>query len=510
MTDAAAPKLKDLIGSVSPPWEEIGSILRSRPTEYLSAECQASQNDYHGQSLLHNVLMGNYQSPAPPDVVRGLIEAYPPAVSHQDSTGQSAIYYACYYRSSPETLRALLKPFRDAANSPLSEPISYWSHPARRGAEHGSLPLHVAFEPHAALELLDVYPEGVSVRDKEGEIPLHSVVSWGEAGAARILVRAGIEQNVGGVIGAGGALVRDKYGKTPLDRACEHVVTFSTRAGAPAVPMDPRKAFVFVRGPVSGHAPLCDLEGEEVRGIWDKCLAMLEACHWSEAKCAGKHADCVTAAGAGLSTLPPFRALHTAVTMRCPPEIVWHAAARNLDLVCARDERGRTPLHLVAVAAGERKRRDPRGRTGHHHLRPRGTFEDDSDDDEVADYNEHIDEIADMLLHSSSFGSTQPARMADRDGRLPLHLAALCGTGFKLNNLPFGPQGGCLEKILRADPSALETRDSQGMYPFMLAAVSVGDIVSSLVGKSGVSKRGEIDTIYGLLREAPTVIEMCV
>ena len=327
----------------------------------------------------------------------------------------------------------------------------------KRATDMGTLPLHVAYTEETAQLLVDAYPDVAKMRDGDGEIPLHGAASWGESGAVRVLISAGRQYYVGGRSGANGALVVDKRGKTPLDRCCELIVATSERVGQDLVwgagrGGGLRQSFIYRRLPMDGNTALRELEGEEARDTWYKLeLLVMEAA-----------AVVMDNMPSGNESIP---LLHACVALALPPEVIWHCANMHQTQVTEADKsNGRTPLHWAAKTIFQRR------------------DEDDGTND--------ASEVVDILLFSSIFGSISSASIADRDNRLPLHFATECGAEYE--------EG--IEALVRVCPRSLEERDARtGLFPFALAA--------SYTSTSPTMSSSSIDTIYRLLREAPSVLE---
>jgi ankyrin repeat protein len=92
--------------------------------------------------------------------------------------------------------------------------------------------------------------------------------------------------------------------------------------------------------------------------------------------------------------------------------------------------------------------------------------------------------VIDMLIDASaSLGSTDVHCIADRDGKLPLHHAAASGRAYD----------SAMRAILASNPSALMTRDRNGNFPVMLAAID---------------DNSDINVVYNLLKETPNVVSL--
>jgi hypothetical protein len=149
--------------------------------------------------------------PAPPEVIRALIDAYPAAVAQRDEIGNTPLYYATTH-STKDVVQMVLEANPSAAGH----------------AEHyyEKLPIHVARDEGTAQVLLDAYPKGVATRCHLGQLPLHRACLNRDASPelCRLLVEEGLKQGLGGGSGSGGVFVRDHSGKTPLDYLCEKIV----------------------------------------------------------------------------------------------------------------------------------------------------------------------------------------------------------------------------------------------------------------------------------------------
>mmetsp|Transcript_23745 Transcript_23745/g.68269 ORF Transcript_23745/g.68269 Transcript_23745/m.68269 type:complete len:485 (-) Transcript_23745:90-1544(-) len=406
---------------------------------------EASVYGYHNQSPLQRSLMEE-DPPIPLEAVRAFIDAHPQSKKDVDEEGRSALYYAAYYKREGQIVEALM----DACPEMI-----------KRATDMGTLPLHVAYTEATAQHLVDAYQDVVKMRDSDGEIPLHGAASWGESGSVRVLIEAGRRCYVGGQSGASGALVVDKRGKTPLDRCCELIVATSERVGQDLVwgagrGGGLRQSFVYRRLPMDGNTALRELEGEEAVDMWHKLefLAM-EAI-------TGVLNDMPT----DNKTIP---LLHACVALTLPPEVIWHCANMYREQVTnAPDTRGRLPLHFAAKTIIQRRNED------------NGTND--------------ASEVIDILLSSSIFGSNKSAAITDLDNRMPLHYAAEAGAEYD--------EG--IEALVRVCPRSLEERDARtGLFPFALAASTSSSTFASIETHGDSS----VDTIYRLLREAPSVLE---
>ena len=234
----------------------------------------------------------------------------------------------------------------------------------------------------------------------------------------------------------------------PSERVGQDLVWGADRGGGL------RQSFIYRRLPMDGNTALRELEGEEARDIWHKLeLLVMEA--------APVVMDNVPS---GNDSTP---LLHACVALALPPEVIWHCANLHQTQVGEVDKcNGRTPLHWAAKTIILRRDKD--------------------------DGTNDASEVVDILLFSSIFGSVPSASIADRDNRLPLHHATECGAEYE--------EG--IEALVRVCPRSLEERDARtGLFPFALAASC------TCTGNSPMMTSSSVDTIYRLLREAPSVLE---
>eukprot|EP00562_Extubocellulus_spinifer_P029208 CAMPEP_0178639796 /NCGR_PEP_ID=MMETSP0698-20121128/15661_1 /TAXON_ID=265572 /ORGANISM="Extubocellulus spinifer, Strain CCMP396" /LENGTH=536 /DNA_ID=CAMNT_0020280167 /DNA_START=338 /DNA_END=1948 /DNA_ORIENTATION=- len=474
--------LQRLLSKSPVPWSDVLSRLKTHPTE-------ASLYGYHNQSPLQRCLIEE-DPPVPHTLVLALIKAHPASTSDVDSEGRSALYYAAYYKRDGKIVKSILDASPEMVN---------------KATAVGTMPLHVAYTRQTARLISEAYIDVVKMRDSDGEIPLHGAASWGDAGSVQVLLDAGRQCYVGGRSGASGALVCDARGKTPLDRACELVVATSERVGedlrwGAGRGGGLRQSFVYRRMPMDGNTALREIEGEAMDN-WRKLeLLAMEASAFvvgvaGELKTRGVERYTQ-------STTDNIPTLHAAVALALPPEIIWHAANMNQAQVVEPDSMGRRPVHYAAQSISRRRRR------------------------EEACSLSSATEVMDILLHSNTFGSIEAAGTFDRNKRLPLHYAVEVGADYH--------EG--LGILINACPQALEARDPRSrLFPFALAAATNEgddqvskqpelerpDHLGSDARKfdqeqirpqgseeevSNQVRSSSVDTIYRMLREAPTVL----
>ena len=302
---------------------------------------------------------------------------------------------------------------------------------------------------------------------------------------------------MGGTSGASGSLVTDSRDKTPLDRACELIVaTCSERIGqgtryGVGRRSGLRQSFVFRRVPMDGSTALRELEGADAKDNWRKLELLVQ------------EAASFTVFGRGKKPIArdtnrreKYPILHSVVALALPPEVVWHAANLYRNQIELADRSGRLPIHHAAESIGKRRR----------------------DEGIMASL-----EVINILLYSSIFGSTRAAGTVDKDGRYALHTAAALGLD----------SDNGIDAMVSACPLSLEKRDPiTGLYPFALAAAADGsannvedvslrcsnpnsgnDIESTsklyeAYYDDEQMQSSDVDTIYRLLREAPSVLQL--
>ena len=255
--------------------------------------------------------------PAPPEVIRALIDAYPAAIGQRDEIGNTALYYATIH-STKEVVRMVLE----------ANPL------AAGHAEHyyEKLPIHVARDEGTARVLLDAHPKGVATRCHLGQLPLHRACLNRDASPelCRLLVEEGMKQGLGGEAGKGGMLCLDHSGKTPLDYLCDKIVRGSDWG------CDENKNTSNMKSTNAGNRHGHGGSRKAMSHLWQKLTVLLGA------------------------ALPPFNChdnchnlltLHATVEAGCSFELVEKAMQAYPNQVFELDCLGRS---CVAIAAGNK------------------------------------------------------------------------------------------------------------------------------------------------------------
>ena len=274
--------------------------------------------------------------------------------------------------------------FQDSANyffpyTPLDE-----------GAIQCSLSQNIISAYNATTTVREAFPQAVWDRDCDGEIPLHAAASWGNVGSLLSLLMCSTSLSADGSCTRDISQTLDDRNKTPLDRACERVVAMcvhekpfrapnrdnfresvtredpfissarrdrpmnrnirlsvnqsrrripgvgssfrssftSTSTADPADVTMLRDSFISSRQPVHpvlGLKPLCDDGQEEFAKV-----------------------EMLVRAAQGHFNVDSGRpVLHAIIELGCPPELVWHSAAKYPHEVESSNESGKSPLLLV-------------------------------------------------------------------------------------------------------------------------------------------------------------------
>jgi hypothetical protein len=231
-----------------------------------------------------------------------------------------------------------------------------------------------------------------------------------------------------------------------------------------------------------------------------------------------------------------YNHLHTIIELGCPPELVWHSAAKYPHEVEKLDELGKSPL-FVAVEKVSNSIRLSRERTPASDVPQEAAADSDgSEPSEAADRNSESSqlegdppkvteeatrdkvnadilmhqEIIDMLIKSRVFGKPAMASIPDNRGRLPIHLVLEAGGLWTSGNDQYADDDSnstdtarqdphIIDSLIDANPQSLLIRNNEtGLFPFMIAATS---------STEGVNKSTkELETIFRLLIESAEVI----
>jgi len=165
------------------------------------------ETDSKNRSEIHIYLSETKKSDQKLSSVRELVRKIPPqAMMHQDHRGMTPLHYACSSQSDTSILLEIISVAPSASKIPDFE---------------GNLPLHHyigcfmqdgSASPEAIPMLYNAYPDSVSTRNNEGDIPLHILCKrWHPDEIGEALLWANKET----------VRISDKQGRLPLAIACE-------------------------------------------------------------------------------------------------------------------------------------------------------------------------------------------------------------------------------------------------------------------------------------------------
>lgn len=189
-TDSAY--IANLLSSLKKEHEEVNAIMKT-------ADRLMEEQDAQGRTILHKAVnSGSILQ------VRALIKAFPQLLYFGDNRGDLPIHYAAA-AGNYEMIKLLLNADKDLAKV-LND-------------SGNELPLHVATSlmypsknrSEVIFKLLQAYPQGAGVADKQGMIPLHWAAYFGNPAVIKALIKRFPE----------GVKKRDKTGTFPIDIARE-------------------------------------------------------------------------------------------------------------------------------------------------------------------------------------------------------------------------------------------------------------------------------------------------
>lgn len=323
------------------------------------------------------------------------------------------------------------------------------------GDESSSMtPLHVTCSSqrasvHVVRVLLELgRSEQLSIRDADGDLPLHTAC---RCGASIDIIKALVTANPSAVD------QRDQEGLTPLLRLWV-------------------RCFVIAGGPQALEQAVASEAGltGELGEVWKKTELLLK---WSH--CGAPPRETGSSQFSGI--------LHAASAVECPRVVLKIASLLYPDELDRTDEDGRTPLMIAAQTPVFKDRDLTDGGYallgdvvyGNESGDSNGPSDIDVDDQEQAQQPS----VVEVLLQSAQESGRLVASVPDKRGNLPIHIALVSGKKW----------GSGIKQLLRAHPNALFAPHApSGLYPFMLAAVGNHD---------------DIDTVYGLLRHSPSLVE---
>jgi len=192
------------------------------------------------------------------------------------------------------------------------------SHPERY---YGKIPLHVAKDVVVARLLLNVFPDGVGARDKQGQLPIHKVSRSEDYPPEIAIILLDGAKALGKTVKIQcGAMALDNAGKTPLDFVCEKIAEHKQRWNL--------KGRI---GPLDGRG----------KHFWKKLETLVKDAapdhFWQRRTQIG---DC--------KENLPFLIVHYLLDLNCLPQVVIRAIHMYSEQLRIQDGFGRTPL-AVAV-----------------------------------------------------------------------------------------------------------------------------------------------------------------
>jgi len=384
---------------------------------------------------------------------------------------RTPLQMACEQDAPAVVVESLLKAFPEASTTTIAGTSSC----------SDTTPLHsTCSSPRASVHVVRALlefglPAQVSMRDSDGDTPLHAAC------------RCGASVDVLNVlVGAYPAAVdqRDREGLTPLLRLW---VRCFVMCGADAI------------DGVRGRADLTGELGE----TWEK-TALLLLCSYLGAQQPTMTTTTTATIGnssdnsESSSSLPSQQSrrcagiLHAASAVDCPRAVLKIASVLYPDEIAARDGQGRTPL-MVAAQAPVFEVRD---------LSDEGYALSDEDlvayEDGTEERNSSCNDDAATPAEDNISGSSQPpsvirvllqraeasgkrvSHIPDNNGSLPLHVSLIYGKKWF--------QG--VEDLVESYPEALAVRHNRSqLYPFLLAAAG---------------SQYDLTTIFELTRRSPS------
>jgi len=172
----------------------------------------------------------------------------------------------------------------------------------------GDIPLHRAGNTEIASILVRAYPDGVGIKNNDGNLPIHlAIIHYKSPDQIRLLIEEGKRQKIGS--GDGGIHVKNKKGETPFSILCKQVATGIDMA--------------YITFP---------LFRSDLR-LWENLNTLLIAYSTNHN---------------GPPTHRKFRILHSLISANCPQQAILMAQIIDPNQVKEIDETGRYPLSLAA------------------------------------------------------------------------------------------------------------------------------------------------------------------
>jgi Ankyrin repeats (3 copies) len=314
-------------------------------------------------------------------------------------------------------------------------------------------PLHVACNNDAPVvviqALLEAYPEASIATGSSNMNPLHIACSSRNASVhvVRVLLQSGLPQQVS---------MRDVDGDTPLHAACRcgasvNVLNVLLLAYPEAVHINDyeglnplqrlwvRYFVILGEDVINSVNSQADLVGELLEA-WNKTELLLQGALFGSTL--------------PLSETTQFSScLHAAAAVDCPRPVVRIAAALYSHRLNNRDNHGRTPL-MMASAAPIYKHRDL-GDSG---------FSDIMNGEDAPDLHLDYPSVIEILLTANVATASQGACLTDPSGRLALHMALETGKDWYTHGVA---------QLVAVFPDSLSIADrSSKLFPCFLAAVN--------------------------------------
>lgn len=358
---------------------------------------------------------------------------------------RSPLFLSVKHNLPPDIIQNLLQIYPEAASVPNSM---------------GEIPLHVVRNTNTARLLISCFPGGLYKRTKAKWLPIHTART---ADVAKLLLEEGkrLDDQVyhHGKNGSAEVMLfsRDEEGLTPLEKLAT--------------------SLEFCLSCTRQRTPLNHITAI----LWDKlCLltkAMVDYCMYFQ--------EDIDLSTRNKNHTAGFQMVHSWIALRDMMagghdwfffELILEVA---LDLyprqLHEKDALGRTPL-IIAInyrSSSSEEYFDERHFDGHETSSSHG------------------------LVYSLLQRSKAEAATSDGRGRMPLHLAIRNDLGIQ-----------SIKLIAMSAPKILMIRDPiTNLYPFMLASIESGaDGVNGDGNKNHRSRRGMLNKIYYLLREAPAAV----
>ena len=260
-------------------WEELHFHFTSHPEEL---ECPIFD------------ILYLYKKNPPLDIIKIIVLRFPDVLSMQSERNMSVLFLAINFDVSCKIIEFLVHECPEMAKVPCGD--------------NGRIPLHVVKSLENAKILLTSFPDGVGIKDKQGNIPLHFVIQYSEISSqvANLLLDTGAKLQLGGKDGAAGVLLKNDElnGQSlyPLEISFNIVKGYATRGEV----------------------------GSEANNSWEK----FEFCLAAVAKSRGYTSGTI---------------LHVCMSILNDSTLIRVAITRHKDKIKLKDAMGRYPLAIAAM-----------------------------------------------------------------------------------------------------------------------------------------------------------------